>query len=494
MARVNIYYRSALIIGLLSSECACSQTALEKLEIGAAAATRETATIGELPTFPPNLIDAIILGDSITSAETLLQVTLEERGALACVGLLLPRLDECREKMDDAVLAREEGQPVWMRLYSSNYEYSRGMPGRKQQILLRLADCIREASPSLERGKARKALFTALAPEFQELTLSSCQIAKRATLFSTPFVDHIRSDSGWEDLFALLDTFVFSKELKAKLSDPIIGAKAKNELSEVSAAYLYYCLLYPEREEQILQKYSLQFGEEFKEWLDRTKTSPWAPQICDESTYRELLGKSTTELVALYAGQEKRQANAVISGLLTGTRQARVESFPLVKPYLETYRGNRKSYYQWVSLLQKYCVPVAENAANEEIERQQWLMDELVGQIERGERGDPKSGADPVSLLRFLIFPLTEQDSKTRSKGVINPYGKERVLDVLLSQTVSTNTSAAESALRELEVMCKFDDNTARSIEQGLSARKESILTKKYPADDLSAPSKDEIY
>ncbi len=435
----------------------------------------ENKSIGPLPAIDPRVVATIISGNPQAAAEALLEVTLDERSALACVELLLPRLAECGEKMDDAVLTREEGQPVWMRLYKSYYDYSQGMPSRKHQILLRLADCIREASPSLERANARKSLLNVLAPELQEITSASCRIAKRTTLFSVPFDVYVKADSGWEDLFALLDTFIFSEELKIKLDDPIIGAKARNELSEVSAAYLHYCLQYPEREEEILLKYLSQFGEDFKEGLDGAKKSPWAPQFCDESTYRALLTKNTTELVALFAGPKRHQGNFAIEGLLTGTRQARAESFPLVKPYLETYRESRKSFYQWAPLLQKYCVPVAESAENEEIERQQWIMEELIGQIERGERGDPKSGADPICLLRFLVVTVAEADKDPEERTVQQPYGKERIVEVLLDQTLSTTIGAAESTRRELDVLCKFDESTARSIEQGLVARKKSI-------------------
>ncbi len=259
-----------------------------------------------------------------------------------------------------------------------------------------------------------------------------------------------------------------------------------------------YCLSYPEREGQILEKYGRVFGErliqnlELAREVEKFGSVPVSP-TCSESTYRSILKETTSELIENYTGQDHKGATGIIEALLTGTRQARLESFPLVKPYLETYRGSRETYYQWVSLLRGYCVPVADNAASEEVERQEWLLDELIGQVDRNERGDPRFGTDPMRLLRYLILPVTDLKDQDNPKFVHNPYGKERIVEALLAQTVSTDTRAARTALVELDVLRKFDDSTARSIEQGLTARKESILTNEYPTDDLSAPSREEI-
>ncbi len=440
----------------------------------------ESDSLGEAPTIAPDAVDTVILGSPQAAAEALLEVTYDERSALACVPLLLSRLDECREKMDDATLIQEEGQPLWMRLYRDR-TFSTRKQTRKHQVLLRLADCIREASPSLERRDARRQLFKMLATDFLTDPYYA-RIAARAVIFVSPFEGNVRSESGWKDLFDLYEGFVFSDALHSE------------QLNDISSTYIAYCGQYPTEKVSIVEKYGRVFGESFAAFLEVTKTANFVQPYCSERDYRTLRDKSTSELVKSYAGKDYREAASVIEGLLVGTDRARIESFPLVKPFLETYRKNIESYYHWIPLLARYCLPVAENASSEEIERQQWLLDELIGQVDRNERGDPKFGTDPIRLLRNMILPVTDVKDQEDSKHVRNPYGKERVLNVLLDQTVSTDTHAARSALRELEVLCKFDDNTARSIEQGLTARKESILTKEYPSDDLSATSKEDIY
>ncbi len=409
------------------------------------------------------------------------------------MGLLLPRLGECGEKMDDAVLVREEGQPVWMRLYRNSYDYSQGLPGRKHQILLRLADCIREATPSPERATARGRLFTAIRNNLLVDASSHIEIATRAVMFTAPFSFGVDAETGWNDLFELLDSYIFST---ATASEP-----TRDQATRIAGVYSHYCVEHPDFESQIVDKImrAPRYCTEFSKQVEFNREMARAPSLgrskpCSESLYRAILKKSTHELIDLYAVEKHNEATGVVKALLTGTRQARLESFPLVKPYLETYRESRTSYYQWVSLLAGYCVPLAENSSAEEIERQAWIMDELTGQIERGERGDPKFGTDPIRLLRFLIVTVGEADRDPRERVVQRPYGRDRVLQVLLEQTVSTNTSAAESALRELDVLCSFDASTARTIEQGLTARKDRILTNQYPSDDFSATSKEDLY
>jgi hypothetical protein len=260
-------------------------------------------------------------------------------------------------------------------------------------------------------------------------------------------------------------------------------------------------LAHPESESQIVVKlrrapaFFTELSRQLEFNREMARTSSLGPsKPCREGLYRTLLRKSTPELIALYAAKNHNEATGIIEALLTGTRQARLESFRLVNTYLKTYRKNKTSYYQWVSLLRGYCVPLVEESSTEEIERHEWIMGELIGQIERGDRGDPKFGTDPIRLLRFLVVTVAEADRDPEERTVQQPYGKERIVEVLLDQTLSTNTGAAESALRELEVLCKFDEGTARSIEQGLTLRKESILTTQYPSDDLSATSKEDLY
>ncbi len=459
----------------------------------AAPPLEENKSIGPLPAIDPGKVDTIISGNPEAAAEALLEVTLDERSALACVGLLLPRLGECGEKMDDAVLVREEGQPVWMRLYRNSYDYSQGLPGRKHQILLRLADCIREATPSPERATARGRLFTAIRNNLLVDASSHIEIATRAVMFTAPFSFGVDAETGWNDLFELLDSYIFST---ATASEP-----TRDQATRIAGVYSHYCVEHPDFESQIVDKImrAPRYCTEFSKQVEFNREMARAPSLgrskpCSESLYRAILKKSTHELIDLYAVEKHNEATGVVKALLTGTRQARLESFPLVKPYLETYRESRTSYYQWVSLLAGYCVPLAENSSAEEIERQAWIMDELTGQIERGERGDPKFGTDPIRLLRFLIVTVGEADRDPRERVVQRPYGRDRVLQVLLEQTVSTNTSAAESALRELDVLCSFDASTARTIEQGLTARKDRILTNQYPSDDFSATSKEDLY
>lgn len=471
MSKLGFRTKAVIVSAALSFILGCSrQVPLEQKTLTDVPLT-ETTSLGVAPAIAPESIDTIILGAPQAAAEEMLKVTLDERSALACVSLLLPRLGECSEKMDDTILVREEGQPIWMRLYSNRYAFSQGMEGRKEQILLRLADCIREATPSLERANARRTLLACLAPDFQERTSQNAEIAARAVLFWGPFAGNIREETGWEDLFRLFDAYLLSDELKRKLNDPKTASQTQNALGRVRAAYSHYCLVYPEKESQILQKHYKYLDERFTEFLEATRINDFAPRYCNERDYRVLLKMSLPEWVEIYRGKERYNAADVLEGLLTGTRQARIESFPLVKSDLAKLRETPTSYNQWIFLFRHYCVAVPEDAPREEIERHQWMMDELIGQISRNEGGDLKQRCHPISLLRFLIFPFEAEHDSTNRKRIANPYGKERALEVLLDQAASREKFAAEQAEFELKGLRGLDGDTARYIAEGLKAR-----------------------
>ena len=186
--------------------------------------------------------------------------------------------------MDLIVLDREDRQPIWMRMNQDRSPWG-DWPTRKHQILVRLANCIREASPSVERSEKRKLFLATVETFLTEDFDGYIDIMGKTVIFPIA----IRSETGWDDLFAILDTLVSS------------NTPDRKRLSPLWSAYSTYCMQYPQNEENIIKKCSPVFGEKFAETIayGKTQLSIDPTAFCDEKIYRSLLIKTPDELIEI---------------------------------------------------------------------------------------------------------------------------------------------------------------------------------------------------
>lgn len=410
-----------------------------------------------LPT--PQEIDTIIGGDAKEAAETLLKVTLEEESALASVEMLLPRLDACKGGISPTILGGEEGQPKWMRFYKEYYPFGFPEKDKKHLILLRLADCVRQAQPSPTRTSAQEAILTYVKPSFSVEETFPLTVSTRTLVFCAPFYLEIRSqESEWNRLFDLLVPVLTS------------GKPTINQLGLIRNMFIQFCLQYPEKEQEVIKKHGSFLEPQLSEFKSLRLQGGWGlPLYCDPEFYRQLLDASAVELINMYLSRSHREVYDLTFKLLTATRQARLESFEKAKAHFEIELKDQALQYDLSHLLEGYCEPLPEDATEEERARQDWLVDFLVRSIEKMEKGQVHATTLVSSRLGRLLVSDWRDHDDFRLHTVPKPYGIKPILAALVRQARYPNETVATNAQRELERISKFDESLAEFVKEALA-------------------------